>query len=381
MGYEYTFLFLSPYHTTMTKKIISCFGLCLLLQLSGFTQNKIENIIVVTTDGLRWQELFMGMDSALANNAAFNQNQKDYLYQTYWHEDPAERRKKLLPFVWGHFAANGQLYGNRTYNNFVNVTNPHWFSYPGYNEMFTGYVDPAINTNSYPDNPNLNVLEFLNNQPGYKNKVAAFGSWEAYDRILRKKTSGFPVTAAFDTISWKNATYTEKIINAMKQDWHRPNDDHGCPDVFTHYQAMEYLKTRQPRVLYIAYLDTDDWAHAGKYSYYLKAAQQMDTWLQELWDFIQSTPAYRNKTALLVTTDHGRGDTDKAQWTSHGSKIEGASEIWIGVMGPGLPAKGEVRSPMQLHQKQIAQTIASLLGFNFTATHPVAPGIHQVKEK
>ena len=78
MGYEYTFLFLSPYHTTMTKKIISCFGLCLLLQLSGFTQNKIENIIVVTTDGLRWQELFMGMDSALANNAAFNQNQKDY---------------------------------------------------------------------------------------------------------------------------------------------------------------------------------------------------------------------------------------------------------------------------------------------------------------
>ena len=365
----------------MRNKIIPCFALGLLLQLSAFTQNKIENIIVVTTDGLRWQELFTGMDSALANNAAFNQNQKNYLYETYWHEDPEERRKKLLPFIWGHFAANGQLYGNRAYNNFANVTNSHWFSYPGYNEMFTGFVDTAINTNSYPDNPNLNVLEFINNQPGYKNKVAAFGSWEAYGRILRKKTSGFPVMAAFDTIDWKNATYAERMINAMKQDAHRPKDDHGCPDVFTHYQAMEYLKTRQPKVLYIAYLETDDWAHAGKYSYYLKAAQQVDAWLQELWSFIQSTPAYKNKTALLITTDHGRGDINKAQWTSHGSKIEGAGEIWLGVMGPGIPAKGEVTAAMQLYQKQIAQTIAYLLAFNFTATHPVAPAIHQVKEK
>ena len=83
----------------MRNKIIPCFALGLLLQLSAFTQNKIENIIVVTTDGLRWQELFTGMDSALANNAAFNQNQKNYLYETYWHEDPEERRKKLLPFI------------------------------------------------------------------------------------------------------------------------------------------------------------------------------------------------------------------------------------------------------------------------------------------
>ena len=379
MSIDFYFYPLGRY--TMINKIISCFALGLLLQLCGFSQSKIENIIVVTTDGLRWQELYNGMDSALANNAAFNQNQKDHLYQTFWHADPAERRKKLLPFIWGHFAANGQLYGNRAYNNFADVTNPHWFSYPGYNEMFTGYVDPAINTNSHPDNPNLNVLEFISNQPGYKNKVAAFGSWEAYGRILRKKTSGFPVIAAFDTIDWKNATNTEKAINAMKQDSHRPGDDHGCADVFNHYQAMEYLKTKQPKVLYIAYLETDDWAHAGKYSNYLKAAQQVDTWLQELWNFIQSTAAYKDKTALLITTDHGRGDINKAQWTSHGAKIEGASEIWLAVMGPGIPAKGEVKKPMQLYQKQVAQTIAALLAFNFTAAHPVAPAIHQVKEK
>ena len=31
-----------------------------------------ENIIIITTDGLRWQEVFGGMDSAIANNKKFN---------------------------------------------------------------------------------------------------------------------------------------------------------------------------------------------------------------------------------------------------------------------------------------------------------------------
>lgn len=365
----------------MRTKIISCCALILLLRFSGFAQNKIENIIVVTTDGLRWQEVFKGMDSTLANDPRFNQNQKDYIYASYWHANEGERRKKLLPFIWSGLAGYGQLYGNRAHNNFVNTANPYWFSYPGYNEMFTGFADTAINTNSYPDNPNLNVFEFLNNQPGYKGRVAAFGSWEAYDRILRKKTAGYPVIAAFDTIDWKNATYTEQIINKMKQDSYKADEEAGCMDVFTHYQALEYLKTKQPKVLYIAYLETDEWAHSKMYRSYLDAAHHVDGWLQQLWNYLQSSPAYKNKTALLITTDHGRGDINKAQWTSHGAKIEGAGEIWFAVLGPGIPAKGEVKTTMQLYQRQIAQTIALLLGKTFSATHPVAPAIEQIKKE
>ncbi|MCC7525662.1 MAG: alkaline phosphatase family protein [Chitinophagaceae bacterium] len=365
----------------MRIKIISGIILLLWMQYSAIAQNKVENIIVVTTDGLRWQELFTGMDTALANNPLYNQHQKDYIYKTYWHADEKERRKKLLPFIWSSFVASGQLYGSRAYQNFVNTANPYWFSYPGYNEMFAGFVDSAINTNSYPDNPNLNVLEFLNSQPGYRGKVAAFGSWEAYDRILRKKTAGYPVIAAFDNIDWKDATYAEKLINQMKQNSYKAEEEFGCMDVFTHFQAMEYLKTRKPKVLYVAYLETDEWAHSKMYRSYLDAAHHVDQWLKQLWDFVQSQPAYRNKTALVITTDHGRGDTNKAEWTSHGSKIVGADQIWFGVMAPGIPAKGEVTTPVQLYQKQIAQTIASLLGKKFTANHPVAPVIVLVNEK
>jgi hypothetical protein len=33
------------------------------------------------------------------------------------------------------------------------------------------------------------------------------------------------------------------------------------------------------------------------------------------------TPQYKDKTALVLPTDHGHGDTVK-EWTSHGNKFE-----------------------------------------------------------
>ena len=49
---------------------------------------------------------------------------------------------------------------------------------------------------------------------------------------------------------------------------------------------------------------------------------------------------------------------------------------------PGLPSsarilnpKGEIQMPQQLYQKQVASTIAMLLGYNFTGNHPVAKSI------
>ena len=135
-----------------------------------------ENIIIITTDGFRWQEVFKGMDSAIANNKRFNQGDSSYLYEKYWSNDATERRKKLLPFLWSTVSAHGQLYGNRTLGNKVNNANPYWFSYPGYSEIMTGYPDTAVNSNEYPPNPNVTVLEFFNQQPKLKGRVAAFGA-------------------------------------------------------------------------------------------------------------------------------------------------------------------------------------------------------------
>jgi hypothetical protein len=67
----------------------------------------------------------------------------------------------------------------------------------------TGFADTAINKNDYPANPHVTVLEFLNKQPKLKGKVAAFGAWDAFDRILNEERSGIPVVSGFDPTGGK----------------------------------------------------------------------------------------------------------------------------------------------------------------------------------
>lgn len=354
------------------KKYIILF--CLSFAVSLIRAQQTENIIIITTDGFRWQEVFGGMDKEIGNDKRFNQSDSLNLFKKYWDENITERRKKLLPFVWNTIAAKGQVYGNRWLNNKLDVSNPYWFSYPGYSEIMCGYVDTAVNSNEYKANPNTTVLEFLNKQEKLKGKVAAFGAWDAFDRILNEERSGIPVTVAYEHFGGKNPSEKERLINTMLDNSHKAWAEESF-DVFTHYGAMEYLKTKKPRALFISYGETDEYAHGRDYKYYLNAAHQVDAWVKEIWDFVQSDPQYRNKTTLLFTTDHGRGDKEKYKWTSHGQSVEGANEIWMAILGPGTPASGEMKNDVQLYQKQFAQTLSKLMGYTFKAEHPVAEEI------
>ena len=341
-------------------------------------QDQTENVIIITTDGFRWQEVFTGIDPVIAKDKRFNQSDSEYLFKKYWSDDLKERRKKLLPYFWNTIASNGQIYGNRGLGNKVDVSNPYWFSYPGYSEILCGYVDTAINANVYKHNPNTTVLEFFNRQEKLKNKVAAFGAWDAFHRIINDTRSKIPVVTAYDACGGNAPTANEKLINAMLRDSYRPFNAEECLDVFTHYAALEYLKTKRPRVLYISYGETDEWAHQREYKFYADAAHQFDAWVKEIWDYVQSVPQYKNKTTLLITCDHGRGDNSKEKWTSHGRDVDGSSQIWFAVMGPNVVPSGEMTDNVQLYQKQFAQTIAKIMGYTFTAEHPVTEQIKSV---
>ena len=143
------------------------------------------------------------------------------------------------------------------------------------------------------------------------------------------------------------------------------------PDAFTFRLGMAYLKTHRPRVMYLAFDETDDWAHDGKYDLLLESYARTDRYLRELWEWIESDAQYRGKTTLIVTTDHGRGNTS-ADWRSHGRTIEGAQDIWIAFVSPDSPLRGEWRTAAPVFQNQIAATIAQLLGLNLGEARPAA---------
>jgi len=325
--------------------------------------HKTENIVLVTLDGLRWQEVFGGAADSLLNDPAHVPDTVQ-LQGLFAASSAEERREKLLPFFWKIIAKQGQLYGNRWKGNKVNCTNNFWFSYPGYNEIFSGHADPNIDSNDKIWNPNVTILEWLNKLPEYQGKVAAFGSWDVFPYIINKRRSGIPVNAGFETAQSDNLTAKEIFLNELLPQMPSPWATVRL-DAFTHHYALEYLKRQHPKALYIAYGETDDFAHDGRYDHYLKSARQTSNWLEELWSYLQKDPFYQDKTTLLITTDHGRGDRPKSAWKSHGKSYKGSDAIWLAVIGPDTPALGAVNENGQLFQNQIAKTVAAFLGLDY----------------
>ncbi|MBE7176327.1 MAG: alkaline phosphatase family protein [Mucilaginibacter polytrichastri] len=360
------------------KKSIAGLAIAFLAQPVFAQQHKTQNLVLVTLDGFRWQEVFRGADSMLSSSAAFTPDTAD-IRQKFWAKTAQERRKKLLPFFWETLASGGQLYGNRDLGNKEEVANPYRFSYPGYNELLTGFPDVRVNSNDKVDNPNVNVLEFLNKQKGFSGKVAAFSSWDVFPWILNVKRSGLPVNSGIMDLA-DNGNAQIALLNTLQKEMLSPVGDEVRPDVLTFQLAKQYMISKKPRVTYIAFDETDDYAHGGQYGYYLKQAQKEDRMIADLWSYIQSDPFYRDKTTLIVTCDHGRGEQPADAWKNHGEKVNGAGQTWFAVIGPDTPADGEIKTQTTVYHKQLAQTISELLGFDFSrsAGHETGKAVRTV---
>lgn len=350
-------------HSNMGKHIgVWCLGWVLACWIGCISLSAAENVVVVTWDGFRWQELFGGAQQALLNKEAGGVPPEAGTAAAFWRDTPVARREQLLPFFWKVVARQGQVFGDPDQNAAAVVTNGKNFSYPGYNELFAGFGDDRIDSNNKIPNPNLTVLEYLHRRPGFAGKVAAFATWDVTESILHPERSGIPVQSGWIPIREDNLTPGQQQVNTLVAELPRLWRG-NCYDFLAWQAAREYLLKHRPRVLYLGLGETDEWAHARRYDLYLEAAQRSDRYVRELWELLQSLPKYRDRTALLMTTDHGRGGTG-ADWINHNNRTPGSEFMWIAVMGPGVPARG-VRANVRTTQSQVAATIAQLVGEDF----------------
>jgi hypothetical protein len=327
--------------------------------------HKTQNVIFVMTDGYRWQELFRGADPALLNKENGGVADAAALKKSFWRDTPQARREALMPFLWSVVAKQGQIYGNRGLGSDAYVTNGLNFSYPGYNETLCGFPDPRINSNDKTLNPNVSVLEWLAKKPAFHGKIAAFGAWDAFPFILNVPRSGLLVNAGYAALTAIPLTPQLQLLNALKAEGPRVWDEEPF-DSITFHTALEYLKAAKPRVLYLSFDETDEWAHAGNYTEYLNAAHRVDGYLKALWDFVQSDPQYRGQTTLIFSPDHGRGEAP-VEWKNHGEKNPDSKYIWMAFLGPDTSALGERSKVGSVTQNQIAATVAAFLGEDYAA--------------
>jgi hypothetical protein len=327
-----------------------------------------QNVIMVMTDGLRWQEVFRGAEASLMTKD-FKVKDEAAFKRTYWRETPEARREALMPFLWTTVAKQGQIYGNRDKGSDAYVTNQFFFSYPGYSETLCGFADPRVNSNDNFLNPNVTVFEWLNKKTEFQGKIAGFGAWGLFPSIINANRAGVPVVAGFDPLTALPGNPRVDLLNHLKLESPQVWDEEPF-DVIPFYTALEYLKERKPRVLYISLGETDEWAHGHDYVNYLTAAHRVDEYLRVLWETVQSMPEYQGRTSLIFSPDHGRGEGVK--WTDHGTEVPSSKYIWMAFMGPDTPALGERSNTPAVTQSQIAATLAGLLGQNYGADVPKA---------
>jgi hypothetical protein len=331
-----------------------------------------RNVVLITIDGLRWQEIFRGAEDALFTKEAGGvpDNSRDMVRRDFWADTPDERRKKLAPFLWSTIATRGQIYGNRDVGGAVSVANPQSVSYPGYNEILTGAPSSVIVSNSPIPNPHVTVLEFLHEKPAFAGRVAACAAWDVFQAILHPARSKFPVWTTRTPASRDQAS--PRILEVEK--WMAdipPITPSEHFDAFVNVVTRDVFARQRPRVFLYALGEPDEWAHARRYDRYLYSIQRCDRFIRELWEWLQAQPEYRDNTTILLTPDHGRGVLGE-DWTSHGIKVPRSNETWFAALGPDTPARGEVREGPELHQAQIAATVAALVGEDFRARFPQA---------
>ncbi len=335
-----------------------------------------ENVVLITIDGVRWQELFRGLDRELAMDDRYSALQ-DELTEKFWREGPAQRAALIMPFIHDTVMRAGTVVGNRDIGSCARLSNDYNFSYPGYNEILSGVTNDAINSNDKKPNPERTFLELLSQKSNFRGQVAAFGSWDVFPFIYNVERSAIPVNIG---PAKEPLNALEETLNRLQGDitQHWPTVRH---DAFTHHYALSYLRERRPRVLHIAYGEPDDFAHDAKYDEYVTATRRVDRFIQEVWKTVQSLEGYRDNTVMFITVDHGRGEQPLESWQHHASQravqqymqslaeeypqgIVGSDATWMAAMGPGIAASGQIATTDCLTADRIAATLMTLLGEN-----------------
>jgi hypothetical protein len=331
-----------------------------------------RNVILVTLDGLRIQEMFAGMDAVVSQKEKHSGiYDLERARSRYWRDTPEERRLALWPCFWGMLATQGVVLGDKEKGSSVHPQNPHLFSAPGYAEILTGQYQPDVVSNDVKRYAHPTVLEFVRRELGLgRREVATFASWEGFATLSSSEEGAFFTNAGYERVPPDVANARMAYLGDLQFEimalW-----EVGRSDAVTFNIALEYLKSQRPRLLYIALGESDDWAHARRYDRLLDYIHVVDGYLRALWETLESIDAYRGATTLILTTDHGRG-VRPSDWVEHDEGVPGSEDIWIAVVGPDTPDRGELAPYPTVHQADVAATLLRFFGLDPKKFNPGA---------
>lgn len=128
-----------------------------------------------------------------------------------------------------------------------------------------------------------------------------------------------------------------------------------------HFLKREMQESRLSLVL-VNLGEVDHAGHTAEWDLYVAAIRQADRIVAEMWQEIQSLAHYRDRTSLLITTDHGRHSPGVwSGFVGHGCACLGCRRCFLLAMGPRI-RRGQVVQGAAGELTDICPTAAHLLG-------------------
>jgi len=277
-------------------------------------------VVVVTLDGVRWHEVFEGVDPRLAASHGLSASE-------------VVGAAQLTPNLHRIVATHGAALGAPGHGAAISASGPNFVSLPGYAELLSGRRATRCRDNQCTGSGARTLIdEFAASSGREASQVALFTSWPDIARVASD-----------------HGTVREPL----------PRSASFRSDAVTADLAIAHLKAHPPRFMFLGLGEPDEFGHQNDYAGYLNAIRRADARIAEIDRELTGLAAHGTRTALFVTADHGRADS----FVEHGSKFPESARVWLIAAGSALRASGFVAAPSERRLADLAPTVRQIAGF------------------
>ncbi len=294
-----------------------------------------SNVVLVVLDGVRWQDFF--------------------------------KTKEHFKQLWHNYGQRAVVKGNRRQKSTFK-TGGTAMSLPSYQRIFTGFDGPCSDNGC----ERVRRYTFAENliRSGYADyhDVAVFSSWNKIKYAMAKRPGSFFSNVGMQPFKFnKHHELPENLKNLnLGQQIMQPRWRTARFDQFTFEFGHAYLKKYQPRFMFMALNDADEWAHRFRKREYEATLDMYDRYLVRLMKTLEEMGYYGRRTNVIVTTDHGRGDGK--YWAHHGPYFKASQNGWFFALGQDIEAN---RVEIKRHVKNLAHLRVLIESIFYTDKKPL----------
>jgi hypothetical protein len=302
-------------------------------------------IVVVTLDGVRWHEVFEGVDPRLAAEHGLQSN-------------AIVPARELLPNLYAIIDSRGSALGAPGHGAAIRASGPNFLSLPGYAELLSGRSETGCADNQCLGVGVHTIIEQLSARSTLdRADVAAVTSWSEIAKVTSLSGCRAAISSGRRAGAHRELFASDaegaRLLALAEDAPHSLGDADFRADALTADLAIHHLKTHAPRFLFVGLGEPDEFGHMNDYAGYLASLRRADARIAEIDAELRRLAAAGTRTALFITADHGRADS----FVNHGEEYPESARVWLIASGSAIEARGFAAAPSERHLADLAPTM------------------------